>query len=120
MNQTNGIALDRKGIWAVAKLVGVDADAIVAKHFLEQGNVSDLEHRLYPASGPSLKALLKPAPKVASKAASKKPAAKGQHVARPKLSAEARMHAAAMKKRWAKKKTAPSPLAAAAKKEATA
>jgi ParB/RepB/Spo0J family partition protein len=85
--QQDGAARDRKEAWSLAKLVGVDANAIAAKHFHDAGSIAPWADKLYPkgikwpkkdaaAAVPAKKAAKKaPAKSAAKKALKKKPAA---------------------------------------------
>jgi ParB/RepB/Spo0J family partition protein len=77
MMQPGGVASDRKNLWGLAKTAGVDANAVVAKHFHDEGSIAPAADRLYPkgvAWPKGAKAsVAKPA---AKKAAAKKPAKK--------------------------------------------
>ena len=85
--QPGGVEKDRKDLWALAKSVGVDANAVAAKYFHDAGSIAALATRLYPKGvkwpkdvkgGPApvkKPVVKKPAAKKAAKTA-KKPAAK--------------------------------------------
>lgn len=68
----DGVAGDRKSTWALSKKVGVDADAIAAKHFQDAGSIAPWAERLCP-KGVKPKASV-PAKKTAAKAKPKKTA----------------------------------------------
>ena len=79
----SGIGKDRKELWALAKLAGVNADAIAAKHFHDAGSIAPWAEKLYPkgikwpnkdaaASAPAKKAAQKVPAKAAAKKAPKK------------------------------------------------
>ena len=81
--QREGAAPDRKRMWDLAKKVGVDADAIAAKHFHDAGSIAPWAGKLYPkgvkwpkkgaaASAPAKKAAQKVPAKAAAKKAPKK------------------------------------------------
>jgi hypothetical protein len=108
------VAESRKQAFALAKLAGVDAAQVVAKHFHDAGSIAPACDRLYPkgvawpkGTGPAAAK-----PKVAKKAVAKKaapankavkaPAKKGQKLKPKTLTPVQRKRIAdAMKKRWA-------------------
>jgi hypothetical protein len=99
MMQTGGVASDRKQLWALAKQVGINADAVTAKHF----------HDIYAdaSSFASLSKTVKLYPKDVKWPGEAKPAKKAAAPAAKKsiLSPEAKKRiAAAQKKRWAEAK----------------
>lgn len=102
MKDAAGVVNDRKDLWALAKKVGVDADAIVAQHFQDAGAIAPGLERLVPKGVKLPDAKKAAAGKKAVPAKVETPAKKGQHSSGTKLAPETRKKIAAqMKKRWA-------------------
>lgn len=98
--QPGGVVSDRKDLWSLAKKVGVNADAVAAKHFHDAGSIAPAADRLYPKGVPWPKDV-KPGA-AATKTPVKKVAAKAKAKPVKKLTAEGSKRIAdAMKKRWA-------------------
>ena len=68
--QPDGVARDRKELWAMAKSVGVDADETVVRYFHEVG-IAPASDPLYPKGGEKIFAKLFPVKKAARKAGRK-------------------------------------------------
>lgn len=93
MAQRDGVAGDRKSTWALAKKVGVDANAVAAKHFHEADGLSPaVVDKLYPKGVPW------PKGGKAVPVAAKKTAAK----VKPKKAAPAKATKKSAKKKGAK------------------
>jgi hypothetical protein len=76
----DGVAKNRQPLWELAKVAGIDANAIAAKHFHDLGSIAPAADVLYPkgipwpkegAKASPTKQASKPAKKVAKKAAKK-------------------------------------------------
>lgn len=52
MTRDGGIANDRKALWNLARAAGVNADAIAAKHFHDEGLIAPAADPLYPKGVP--------------------------------------------------------------------
>jgi ParB/RepB/Spo0J family partition protein len=125
MAQDGGTAKDRADLWKLAQAAGVDANAIAAKHFHDQGSIAPACAKLYPkgvpwpkGTGPANTVVVK---KVVAKKIVKKSAAKadrgvpGDLVKKPKTKAGATKKLSeasrkrivdAMKKHWAARRKA--------------
>ncbi len=98
--QPGGVAKERQVLWSLAKAVGINADAIAAKHFHDAGSIAPAADILYPKGVPWPKDV-KPVRETAKSPAKKAPAKQAKKKAR--LTAEAKKRIAkAMKERWAK------------------
>lgn len=80
--EPNGVTRERQRLWEVAKSIGVNADAIAAKHFHDGGSIAPAADVLYPKGIPWPKREKQPAAstpqkKAAGKKVAKKAAKKG-------------------------------------------
>jgi ParB/RepB/Spo0J family partition protein len=101
--QPGGVARDRKDVVALAKLAGVNADQVIAKHFHDAGGIAPLSDPLYPKGVPWPKgAGAAVTAKQAVSKPGKKAAVKKPGTTKVKLDAAARRRIVdATKKRWA-------------------